>query len=134
MLPLSCSAQRTHSSTSRLASSAPCTAQRVTRGLSFASVGKSHSCETQTTWSISPSAAAISVAAGNSEAIRCTHKHTCCMVRSNRDRAPHYRVLQVTNELACAVETTQGAAEKVLYCRARFLSQPALARRTEPRN
>src|SRR5204863_473462 len=125
MLPLSCSVRHTHSSTSRLASSAPCTAQRVTRGLSFASFGKSHSCETPTTWSISPSAAAISVAAGNSETMRCTHKHTRCMVRSNRDRAPHCHVLQVTNELACAVETTQGAAEKVLCCRARLVSAPA---------
>src|SRR5918996_2042983 len=88
MLPLSCSARRTHSSTSRLASFASCTAQRVTRGLSFASFGKSHSCETPTTWSISPSPAAISVAAGNSETMRCTHKHTRCLGRSNRDRAP----------------------------------------------
>jgi hypothetical protein len=32
-------------------------------------------------------------------------------------------VLQLTNELACAVETTQGAAEKILCCRARFHSQ-----------
>src|SRR5919106_4442109 len=128
MLPLSCSARRTHSSTSRLASFASCTAQRVTRGLSFASFGKSHSCETPTTWFISPSAAAISVAAGNSETMRCTHQHTLCMVRSNRDHAPHYRVLQVTNDLAWAVEITQGAAEKGLGCRTRFLSQPALAR------
>ena len=49
--------------------------------------------------------------------MRVTHNHTLCQVRSNRDRAPHCRVLQVTNELACAVETTQGAAEKVLCCR-----------------
>jgi hypothetical protein len=49
-----------------------CTGQRVTRGRAFASVGKSHSCETPTTCSINPSAATISVAAGKSETIRIT--------------------------------------------------------------
>jgi hypothetical protein len=44
----------------------------VTRGRAFASSGKSHSCETPTTCFISPSAAAISVAAGKSETIRIT--------------------------------------------------------------
>jgi len=34
-------------------------------------------------------------------------------------------------ELACVVETMQGAAEIVLCCRPRYLSLPALARRTE---
>jgi hypothetical protein len=37
-------------------------------------------------------------------------------------------------EKASAVETTQGAVEKVLWHRRRFLLQPALARRTERRN
>src|SRR4249919_3564620 len=92
MLPLSCSARRTHSSTSRLASSAPCTAQRVTHGLSFASVGKSHSCETPTTWSISPSAAAISVAAGRSETMRVTHNHTLVEFAVSSERALHRHV------------------------------------------
>jgi len=41
---------------------------------------------------------------------------------------------QVTSGLACAVETTQDGPGKVLCSRARFLSQPALARNTEPRN
>src|SRR5437588_12785620 len=46
-----------------------CTGQFVTRGRVLASLGKSHSCETPTTSSINPSAAAISVAAGTSETI-----------------------------------------------------------------
>src|SRR5881394_3398988 len=95
MLPSSCSVRRTHSSTSRLASSAPCTAQRVTRGLSFASFGKSHSCETPTTWSISPSAAAISVAAGKSETMRhdfiYTSKYRKQSSHAEQKRADAYR-------------------------------------------
>src|SRR5438034_10455518 len=72
MVPFWRNAPRTHSSTSRLVSPALCTGQCVTRGRSFASSGKSHSCETPTTWSIKPSAAAISVAAGKSETMRIT--------------------------------------------------------------
>jgi hypothetical protein len=48
----------------------------VTRGRALASSGKSHSCETPTTCSINPSAAAISVAAGKSEIIRVTFHST----------------------------------------------------------
>jgi len=44
--------------------------QRTTTGFVLASAGKSHSCETPTICSINPSAAAISVAAGNNEMIR----------------------------------------------------------------
>src|SRR5438067_5139106 len=52
-----------------------CTGQFVTRGRALASLGKSHSCETPTTSSINPSAAAISVAAGTSETIRLTNDY-----------------------------------------------------------
>src|SRR5438132_6198938 len=52
-----------------------CTGQFVTRGRVLASLGKSHSCETPTTSSINPSAAAISVAAGTSETIRLTNDY-----------------------------------------------------------
>src|SRR5436305_14631908 len=52
-----------------------CTGQFVTRGRALASLGKSHSCETPTTSSISPSAAAISVAAGTIETIRLTNDY-----------------------------------------------------------
>ena len=86
-MPLSSKARRTHSSTSRLVRPASCTGQHVTRGRSLASRGKSHSCETPTIRFISPSAAAISVAAGSSETMRFTHKHTRYMVRGNRGRA-----------------------------------------------
>src|SRR5262245_43661930 len=72
MLPFSRNAHRTHSSTSRLVRPVSCTGQRVTRGRSLASLGKSHSCETPTTWFINPSPAEISVAAGKSETMRCT--------------------------------------------------------------
>src|SRR5438552_9387861 len=75
MVPFPRSARRTHSSTSRLVSPALSTGHRVTRGRLVASAGKSHSCETPTTSSINPSAAAISVAAGTSETIRLTNDY-----------------------------------------------------------
>src|SRR5437016_2674551 len=49
--------------------------RRVTRGRVLASFGKSHSCETPTTSSINPSAAAISVAAGTRDTIRLTNNY-----------------------------------------------------------
>jgi hypothetical protein len=48
----------------------------VIRGRAFTPSGKSHSWETPTTWSIKPSAAAISVAAGKSETMRVTSQST----------------------------------------------------------
>ena len=44
--------------------------QRTTTGFVLASAGKSHSCETPTSWSPRPRAYAISVAAGRKETMR----------------------------------------------------------------
>src|SRR5206468_12100567 len=75
MVPFSRNARRTHSSMFLLANPALWTGQFVTCGRVLASLGKSHSCETPTTSSINPSAAAISVAAGTSETIRLTNDY-----------------------------------------------------------
>src|SRR5437660_8546715 len=65
-----------------------CTGQFVTRGRVLASLGKSHSCETPTTSSINPSAAAISVAAGTSETIRLTNDYISDSWNDSLPRVP----------------------------------------------
>jgi hypothetical protein len=62
----------------------------VTRGRAFASSGKSHSCETPTSWSVNPNAAAISVAAGKSETIRSTSHSTDFIAATTEAEARKY--------------------------------------------